>query len=134
MSELTKFNPQDIMQGVRDKIKASFVELIPEEHWNQMVQTEVDSFFQKNIKLDQYDSRNRYVSSFEMMLNAELKKFAEEKIKEYLNGPEFQQEWGNHGGPKVSAGLSKIIVENSGAILTEMIGGILQMKLQQARY
>lgn len=132
-TELKPFNPQDIMQGVKDKIKSSFVELIPEENWNQMIQAEIDNFFQKNKQANTYNNNqhNKYVSQFDLMINAELKKYADEKINEHLRGPEFQAMWGNHGVTKVSEGLAKIIVENSGAILGEMIGSIFQMKISQ---
>src|SRR5271156_2508268 len=44
-SDITKFDPATLMQGVRDRIKATFVSLIPEEQWESLVQKEVEAFF-----------------------------------------------------------------------------------------
>jgi hypothetical protein len=43
--EIQKFDPATLMQGVKDRIKATFVSLIPDEQWDVMVQKEIDSFF-----------------------------------------------------------------------------------------
>ena len=42
-----KFDPATIMQSVKDKIKATFVSLIPDVQWEQMVKSEVDYLFKK---------------------------------------------------------------------------------------
>lgn len=44
-SQLEKFDPSTLMQGVKDRIKSTFVSLIPDAQWDSMVQKEIDSFF-----------------------------------------------------------------------------------------
>lgn len=43
-TQVQKFDPATLMQGVKDRIKATFVSLIPEEQWEEMVKKEVDKF------------------------------------------------------------------------------------------
>lgn len=43
--QLEKFDPSTLMQGVKDRIKATFVSLIPDPQWDQIVQKEIDAFF-----------------------------------------------------------------------------------------
>jgi len=50
MENIEKFDPSQLMQGVKDRIKATFVSLIPDEQWEGMVQTEIDSFFNSETK------------------------------------------------------------------------------------
>lgn len=38
------------MDAVKEKIKNSFIELIPEESWNTMVETEVKAFFEDKVQ------------------------------------------------------------------------------------
>ena len=45
MNEIEKFDPSTLMQGVKDRIKATFVSLIPDAQWETMVQKEIDTFF-----------------------------------------------------------------------------------------
>jgi hypothetical protein len=37
------------MQGVKDRIKATFVSLIPDPQWEQMVEKEINAFFEPQI-------------------------------------------------------------------------------------
>jgi hypothetical protein len=46
MENLEKFNPQNLMDSVREKIKMSFVGLIPDEEWDKLVKREIDAFFE----------------------------------------------------------------------------------------
>lgn len=43
--EVQKFDPSRLMDGVKDRIKATFVGLIQDEAWDGMVRKEVDAFF-----------------------------------------------------------------------------------------
>jgi hypothetical protein len=43
--QVEKFDPSTLMQGVKDRIKATFVSLIPDVQWEIMVQKEIDEFF-----------------------------------------------------------------------------------------
>lgn len=35
-NQVEKFDPSTLMQGVKDRIKATFTSLIPDEQWEQM--------------------------------------------------------------------------------------------------
>lgn len=43
--DIQKFDPSTLMQGVKDRIKATFVSLIPDEQWEIMVEKEINTFF-----------------------------------------------------------------------------------------
>jgi hypothetical protein len=43
--QVQKFDPSTLMQGVKDRIKATFVSLIPDDQWDGMVKKEIDAFF-----------------------------------------------------------------------------------------
>lgn len=42
---IEKFDPSKLMDGVRDRIKATFVSMIPDAQWEQLVKAECDKFF-----------------------------------------------------------------------------------------
>lgn len=42
--QVEKFDPSRLMEGVKDRIKSTFVSLIPDEMWNQMVEKEIYIF------------------------------------------------------------------------------------------
>ena len=43
-NDIEKFDPSKLMDGVKDRIKATFVSLIPDEMWNAMVEKEIYIF------------------------------------------------------------------------------------------
>ena len=51
MSEIAKFDQANLMQNVRDRIKATFVGLIPDEEWDALVRKEVDAFLNEKANL-----------------------------------------------------------------------------------
>lgn len=48
--EIKKFNAEDAMNNIRERIKISFLELLPDEEIDRLVQQEIDNFFNKPIK------------------------------------------------------------------------------------
>jgi hypothetical protein len=51
MSEIAKFDQASLMQNVRERIKATFVGLIPDEEWEALVRKEVDAFLNEKASL-----------------------------------------------------------------------------------
>lgn len=51
-NQLQKFDPSKLMDGVRDRIKATFVSLIPDDAWDSMVEKEIYIFTQGHINVN----------------------------------------------------------------------------------
>lgn len=116
-TQVQKFDPATLMQGVKDRIKSTFVSLIPEEQWEEMVKKEVDKFFRE------YEIRGdgrRYVSDFSSLVVSLLKEECERRMKEYLGSPEFQTIWTDNGQKTINHAIKEMIIENSGLILCNM--------------
>lgn len=76
--EPKKYDPRDLIQMVKDRVKAEYVSMIPDDQWEQMIQREVDEFFQ--VRNQGYDQRR--CSDFQNIVREELnKKAREETIK-----------------------------------------------------
>lgn len=48
-NQIEKFDPSKLMDGVKDRIKATFVSLIPDDAWNSMVEKELYVFITGKI-------------------------------------------------------------------------------------
>lgn len=57
-NEVEKFDPAKMMEGVKDRIKATFVSLIPDDMWEQMVEREIYVF--TTGKIVQHHDFQRY--------------------------------------------------------------------------
>lgn len=52
------------MQGVKDRIKATFVSLVPDDQWDQMVQKEIDAFFNQEVELNLVEHKDYEKGSY----------------------------------------------------------------------
>jgi hypothetical protein len=89
------FDPSKLMEGVRDRIKATFVSLMPDGVWEGMVKTEVDKFFkeeltttwQKSVTSGYSGVNQSYSINGTMKMSpftAMVHEFCREKTSEYL--------------------------------------------------
>jgi hypothetical protein len=92
-NEIKKFDVNEAMKNVKDKIKDAFVNLIPDEQWNEMVKKEIDLYFQQ--KEERYDNRN-YTSNFTKDVHSVLQQEVKDRTKQYLL-QNFDNVWFQNG-------------------------------------
>lgn len=129
-NEVTKFDATEALKSVKERIKEAFVSLIPDEQWNEMVKKEVDTYFQ--VKEEGYGERGRS-SSFTREVHTCLQDEVRTRVKEYLQ-ENFNNVWYDNGVPVCNAKVEEMITKNAGKILSDMIGGTIQMVLNNAGY
>jgi len=125
--EIEKYDPSRLMEMVRDRIRATYVSLIPETQWTQMVQKEINTFF------TEYDTgyRTERISPFRKIVYSELEKKAKEIANRYLESISSNQ-WEND---KCVPGefVKQLFAEKSGEILLGVLGGMVQNAINNAR-
>lgn len=126
MSEVKKFDPSTLMQGVKDRIKSEFVSLIPDEQWSEMIKKEAQSFFHER---ETGYSNRQYASDFGILVRDELRKEAQKRLSEYLSSEEFNTIYDGYGQPITSEAVKKLIIENSGLMLQNMFGGMFSIMI-----
>lgn len=122
-TQVEKFDPSKLMEGVRDRIKATFVSLIPEEQWLEMIQKEVTTFF-KEQRRTRYTNNELWTSDFSDVVHEELLNEAKNRMIAYLSSPEFEDIWTENGIKACKEAVSKMIVDNAGAIMISTFGGM----------
>ena len=119
-NEVQKFDPATLMDGVRDRIKATFVSLIPEEHWEAMIQRETDAYFKPR---ENYRDTPRY-SDFQLTCQKVMTEICEVKIREALLKYENHL-WGENE-VKVGEILMAQLQANASQMFAAMIGSQVQ--------
>ncbi|QQO97231.1 hypothetical protein M1M30_gp131 [Maribacter phage Colly_1] len=129
--EIKPFKPEDLMDGVRAKIKSTFVDLIPEEAWDAMVKAEVNSFMSPKS----YNNYNRteQVSNFQFVIRDVLTEATREKCKELLNDPEFSSGMWQNGTEQPSQFIKQFMLDNANELMMGMFGSMFQQALTIAR-
>jgi len=129
------YDPAKLMDAVRDRIKAEFVGLIPEDAWKQMVKAEVDRFFQQQ---DAYnygynEHRKALPTQFQTVVWKALEEDTKARVKAFLESPEWAGEWDSNGQRKASEAVKKIVVEKSGEIVASLLANVMQQAIEAAR-
>lgn len=86
MNDIVKFDPTKLADQVRDRIRNTFADLIPEDAWKTMVEAEIHAYTRPE--------RNTYSgqempSPFARAVREELEKALRERVKAMLNSPEW---------------------------------------------
>lgn len=120
-NEIEKFDPASLMNGVRDRIKATFVALIPEAHWEQLCQKEIDNFFSNKIAIDK---SKQYTSEFQLICFEILTKWASEHLKNCLSSY-ISPHWNNvFDGVEPSDLLKDLLVKNAPEIFANVFANM----------
>ena len=96
--DIVPFRPEQLRDKISERIRASFVDLIPEESWKQMVAEQIRHFTSVNKDLG---GRNE-LSPLQQIIRDELSKRFKAQIIAYLDSSEMQEKWqqaDNNYGP-----------------------------------
>lgn len=104
--------------SVKERLKSIVADLIPEERWDGLVRTTVQDFEKSDLP---------------KLIKTELTEKYKKAIAAEFAKPEWQATW-NNGAPAASAALNKLLVEAAPMVLASMIGGSMQVVLQQLQY
>jgi len=128
--QVQKFDPSTLMQGVRDRIKATFVSLIPDEQWEQMVETEMKSFFYATT--DRWGNVTK--SQFKDVLDAELARRSREAINALLNKDDFMINYSGSGPELVTDYIRKELVANAPDLFARTLERTIASVVEQMKY
>ena len=87
--QVEKFDPSKLMEGVKDRIKATFVSLIPDDAWNNMVEKELYIFTTGKI-IPHHEYKGADKNGNPIYLDWEERKpYTQEHIKDSYNQPGY---------------------------------------------
>lgn len=156
-NEIEKFDPSKLMDGVKDRIKATFVSLIPDDAWEKMVEKEIYYFTEGRIKIDRryvdgeyrdIEVREPYkqsgfvgmdktsgedISPLQQMIRDELREKFKQNLVDFLNSEEYSGYWTAYGQPQVSKAVKEILVKNAESVFVNFMGGMMQMAVDGVR-
>ncbi len=128
-TSIEPFDPSKLRETISERIRLSFLNLIPDSAWAGLVDKEINSFFE-----DKRDSWGKIESPspFKKLIRTELEAMATKAIKAELEKPEYNGIWQeNTEGP--SEAVKKIIADNMDRILNAAFGSSIQMAVQTLR-
>lgn len=116
-------NTSSLAEKVRERIQATFVELIPEDAWKKMVESEIERF-----TTDTRNYNGDVPSPLRQMIQQQVRERMQVLVKQALDSPEFAPKWENNKHMAADA-VRTIVVEKApeifGAIFSQGVQDIL---------
>lgn len=120
-----------VQEKIQDKIKAEFVNLIPDEMWSSMVNSVIDDFT-NDVKLDSYGRRDQqYVSPIKKMIRAEIDAMAQAAVKAELERLGAGH-WDSMGRQVAGEAMKTLVAEHFNDILASVQSGMVNMAVFHA--
>lgn len=127
MTDVQKFDPSLLMQGVRDRVKATFVSLIPEDHWQNLCEKEVKAFFEVKSQNSSYSN----FSDFSKICQEVLKEISELKVREFLL--QYHSDNWENGNVKLNDKFRELLINNANEVLMSAFGNMFQSVIYNMR-
>jgi len=132
-SEVTKFDPSSYVDKVRDKIKQSLIDVIPDDQWNAMLRAEIEGFFKSKTTSSHYGEREQ-PSEFRRIVLSVLEEDVKSRVKTMLNSPEWSTYWDGNNKLKAGEEIARLARENGAAILAKWLESAIAQVLAQIRF
>jgi hypothetical protein len=131
-SEVTKFDPTSYVDKVREKIKQSLIDVIPDDQWNAMLRAEIGAFFENRVTSN-YGQQTTHSSEFRRIVTGVIEEETKRRIREMLSGPDWASYW---DGTKQQAGeeIARLARENGAAILAKWLESAITQVISSIRF
>jgi hypothetical protein len=131
---IVRFDPNTLKDRISDRIKNSFVELVPEDAWKALVQAELDKFFKPQFVKHGYNDVKEEPSELSKIISAEIRERLMKAVEIELDKPEYQDKW-NSGLQKNVGGdfANAVCKELTNELVSSLFNGIVQSAVQRLR-
>jgi hypothetical protein len=127
--EIVKFDPSKLVDQVKDRIRSTFADLIPEEEWVKLVQREIDDFIKPTITThNSYGHTTTTRGGLGMLVQGELSAMLKNLIKTEMGKPDWN-DWWNGRTMSIGPELKKLLVESAPQILADAFAQMVVISL-----
>lgn len=130
--EITKFDPNKLVDRVRERVRGTIADLIPEDAWTAMVKKEIDLFLKETTRESYgYNNNQRVPSGLATAVHDVLEEETKRRVKAYLDSPAWGANWTVEG--QVSHAVKDLVVKYAPEIMQSLLGNAVQQFVQKMR-
>lgn len=137
MSEIEKFNPHTLAESIKERIKSDFVQLIPQEQWDQMVKSQIDALYMRAKDLPGRPRTHMANTEIDQIIHDEITKIIRQKVREQIKREIDSPEWGGRltcNGRRLPSEMAvKIARENGTDLLMGICRDIVECSVDNVR-
>lgn len=115
MSEkVTKFEPANYVEKLRDRMKQSMIDIVPDEQWDAMIRAEFEAFFKERRDPNVYSTPPKMLPSpFRDAVHGVIEEECKTRVRAMLQSEEWTGIW--DGSKQVAGQQIKDLVREHGA-------------------
>lgn len=131
-TDVAKFDSAGYVDKVRDKIKQSLIDVIPDEQWNAMLKAEIEAFFKSKPTPAHYGGGEQ-PSEFRRIVMSVIEEETKKRVHDMLSSPEWTSYW---DGNKQKAGeeIARLARENGAMILAKWLESAIAQVVDSIRF
>lgn len=137
MSDLTTF--QQVQDKIKEQVKVQFFNMLPDEAFQELIQKEIESFFEvtgskfEAVRGNSYDTTRLIaeVSPFRLMVWGEVKRIAAERLKLVTESEDFKSACMSPGAEST---LKNEALDRFDRLSVAMAGAFFQSVMSQAAF
>ena len=127
------FDATEFQERITKKIQAEFVNLIPDEAFATMVSDALNRFTKRQPYQRYSGSPTEYrPSEFDRIALEVFEEWVKAELKLVLESPEWRGQW-DDGKEHATPAIMKLLKDNAGEIVANVLGGAMQLTLSDAR-
>lgn len=133
-TEVAKFDPTTYVDKVRDKIKQSLIDIIPDEQWNAMLSAEISGFFKEQVVPGNgYRETTTKPSEFRRIVLTVIEEETKKRVRDMLASAGWSSYW---DGSRQQTGeeIARIARENGAAILAKWLEAAIGQVISGIRF
>ena len=131
-SDMQVFDPRSLQDKVIERIRSSFLELIPEDAWDELVGRELEKFFQTTKKTG-YGASGVNPPEIEQMIHGALKSLIAERLaKDMAADGWFDTNYATNDQP-VGERMTEALREIAPDLIAALMGSIMRESVQNMR-
>jgi len=134
MNEITTVQESvfSLKDKISERIREQFVELIPDDTWSQLVESEIKWFTSPVEKRGYYDKER--ISPLQDQVRGVLRDLAAAAIKKAFSDTEWLAKNGPDGQILAGQAVEKIAKEHAAEIVAQVFGSAVQGAVEKLRY
>lgn len=131
--EIVKFNPNDLAEQLRAKIRVELADLMPKEVWDKLLSTEIDKFLNDQKPNVSYQGRAKIPSGLSQVVQEELGTMMREKIRDLLKTQEWAGYWDSQN-QVIGTKVEELIIKNAPNIIQKLLENAIQEVIKNLQY
>ena len=130
---IQKVTLENAAEQLKLKIRNAFVELLPEEQWKDMVETELKRFTETTTQPKYSGSFEKVEvpSQFSVICREVFGAYIKEEVSKILQSPEWREQWGSGQRGEISAEIKAWLTEHSKEIIQSTVQALAGQAAQQ---